>query len=659
MEQYTVVSGDSLWKISRKLGVNIDALASINGLLTEAQQHIIHPGQKLILPAAGKAYDTQLTLRIFDLVWRPLKDARLRLTFYGKTAEHVTDGTGVLNGLLIEDSTKGIKVELQHLDQKTYILIANHKSLPLGKKTLTISSREMVIKGSTLVKKGTQQSTKQQEKALAKQARTPVINQTTRTEGGVPTNVSNIGNVSEGLRLPPEAEKYRDDIIATAKKYDFQPEGLAALIYAESRWQAGAENTSGSGAVGLGQFKPDAWLSGCTSPQSKVYQSELSKFGYSNIEYRHKKLWGTLPDGSEVEINKEAVLSLRKKPEYNIDMIGLYDRQGIELLGSKLPSVTSLEPDELVKIAYLVHMNGYFGAYDIIMNGAEIPGRGENIPTEGGFKERLHRNLKNSEKEKRYHSIDGLWRTAFVAWMVGYFDSIIVPDHYRVIPRGKDYATKDVIQKLNPVYVINTDLPPSETVNSQSGGPSSEPASLETPATSKWHNPLDVCRIRTHGGLASPASATFGAWRHPLHRSPYRHQGLDIEAEPGTTIYSVADGRIAFITDPPRGDYGRQLCIIVHKNDLSPEKAALLSGEYAYFFYAHLSEIHSGIVEGKSVICGELLGKTGCTGNAAGMSHIATGSHLHFELRTKERPGRGIVDRQDPVPLIDGFNYPL
>ncbi len=159
--------------------------------------------------------------------------------------------------------------------------------------------------------------------------------------------------------------------------------------------------------------------------------------------------------------------------------------------------------------------------------------------------------------------------------------------------------------------------------------------------------------------LASPASATFGAWRHPLHRSPYRHQGLDIEAEPGTTIYSVADGRIAFITDPPRGDYGRQLCIIVHKNDLSPEKAALLSGEYAYFFYAHLSEIHSGIVEGKSVICGELLGKTGCTGNAAGMSHIATGSHLHFELRTKERPGRGIVDRQDPVPLIDGFNYPL
>ncbi len=39
----------------------------------------------------------------------------------------------------------------------------------------------------------------------------------------------------------------------------------------------------------------------------------------------------------------------------------------------------------------------------------------------------------------------------------------------------------------------------------------------------------------------------------------YQHQGLDIEAAPNTPIFSVADGRIAFIIDPPRSDYGRQL----------------------------------------------------------------------------------------------------
>lgn len=100
----------------------------------------------------------------------------------------------------------------------------------------------MIIKGSTSVKKGTQQSSKQQEKEKAKQKggssasspsenktkerQTPSVNQTTRTEGGAPTSVSNIGNVSEGLRLPPEAEQYRDYIIETAKNMNSSQKDL-------------------------------------------------------------------------------------------------------------------------------------------------------------------------------------------------------------------------------------------------------------------------------------------------------------------------------------------------------------------------------------------------------------------------------------------------
>ncbi|HGH4735847.1 LysM peptidoglycan-binding domain-containing protein [Klebsiella pneumoniae] len=71
MEQYTVQKGDSLWKISRKFGIDVNELANINGLLTKAEQHIIQPGQVLSLPSKDKVYDTQLTLRICDLVWRP------------------------------------------------------------------------------------------------------------------------------------------------------------------------------------------------------------------------------------------------------------------------------------------------------------------------------------------------------------------------------------------------------------------------------------------------------------------------------------------------------------------------------------------------------------------------------------------------------------
>lgn len=76
------------------------------------------------------------------------------------------------------------------------------------------------------------------------------------------------------------------------------------------------------------------------------------------------------------------------------------------------------------------------------------------------------------------------------------------------------------------------------------------------------------------------------------------------------------------------------------------------------FFYAHLSEISSDISYDSLVKCGDILGKTGCTGNANGMTTIELGAHLHFEARKTKRPGRGIVDRIDPVPFIDGFNYP-
>ncbi|EPY6965626.1 transglycosylase SLT domain-containing protein [Klebsiella pneumoniae] len=73
------------------------------------------------------------------------------------------------------------------------------------------------------------------------------------------------------------------------KKYAFQPEGLSALIYAESRWKANATNPTGSGAVGLGQFKPDTWLSLCAESESKIYQLITGKYSYQKLVYKNRK----------------------------------------------------------------------------------------------------------------------------------------------------------------------------------------------------------------------------------------------------------------------------------------------------------------------------------------------------------------------------------
>ncbi|CNG30203.1 peptidoglycan DD-metalloendopeptidase family protein [Yersinia frederiksenii] len=701
MEQYIVQPGDSLWKISRRFGVQINDLNSINGLNTNAKQHIIHPGQILVLPSKEKTYDTQLNLNICDLRWRPLKDVRLKLTFDGKIHDYITDGNGFLTGILIEDSTKGIKVELQHLDKKQFIVIANHPKAPLGNKTLKINSREMVVKGSTLVKTGTQQSTKQQEKEKTKNNNTlpttPVarstpaanksqkhqtlpINQTTRTEGGIPTSVSNIGNVSEGLLLPPEAEKYRSYIIETAKKYNFLPEGLAALIYAESRWKANAINTIGSGAVGLGQFKPVTWLVMSTNSQSKVYKYLTKKYSYQTITYKNERLYGTVISPTEEviedEINKEVVLSLRSNEEYNIDMIGLYDRQGVDNIGKRLSSVSSLGPDELVKLAYLIHMNGESGAYDIIMN-KKVTEKKYKIYSESSFQTRLQSNVNNREKEKRYLSIDETYRTAFIAWMVVFYDATVVPEHFRLKPTGKTYSIKDIIKKLNPDFNVKTNLPSLGTQTSSNNARVNQPVSTNTPANTssrnattsstsaganssspiQWCNPLVVCHIRTHG-LRSARSASFGSSvRIGANGAPRPHQGVDIAAEPGTPIYAVADGRVAFITN--RGDYGQQLCIVVQVDDLPLSKKSLCHNlREVYFFYAHLSEVSLNLSPHSPINSGDYIGKTGSTGNASRMTSIARGAHLHFEVRTRNPSRAGMLDRIDPIPFIDGFNYP-
>ena len=53
----------------------------------------------------------------------------------------------------------------------------------------------------------------------------------------------------------------------------------------------------------------------------------------------------------------------------------------------------------------------------------------------------------------------------------------------------------------------------------------------------------------------------------------------------------------------------------------------------------------------------ERLGKTGDTGNVAGMSRIAKGKHLHFEARSEPLLGVGLTGQIDPIPFINASLY--
>jgi murein DD-endopeptidase MepM/ murein hydrolase activator NlpD len=130
-------------------------------------------------------------------------------------------------------------------------------------------------------------------------------------------------------------------------------------------------------------------------------------------------------------------------------------------------------------------------------------------------------------------------------------------------------------------------------------------------------------------GVASIQS-WFGAPRDGGARS---HEGVDIMAPRGTSIYAVVDGRVASATWTPVGGN----VVWLESTD----------GVYSYY-YAHLDRVQ--VRRGQRVRAGDRLGTVGNTGNAR-----AASPHLHFAIY---RPGRIAVDPasflEDPPEAVDG-----
>jgi hypothetical protein len=95
------------------------------------------------------------------------------------------------------------------------------------------------------------------------------------------------------------------------------------------------------------------------------------------------------------------------------------------------------------------------------------------------------------------------------------------------------------------------------------------------------------------------------------------HHGVEFLNKFGTPVQAVADGVVVFagpdveaVYSPWANFYGN-LIVLKHDNDL-------------YTLYAHLSQIDAQV--GKAVLVGQKIGEVGQSG-------VATGSHLHFEVR--------------------------
>jgi murein DD-endopeptidase MepM/ murein hydrolase activator NlpD len=109
--------------------------------------------------------------------------------------------------------------------------------------------------------------------------------------------------------------------------------------------------------------------------------------------------------------------------------------------------------------------------------------------------------------------------------------------------------------------------------------------------------------------LVSP----FGLRNDPLSDGAGFHPGIDLAAESGTPIHAAAAGVV--VTAGDCGGYGN--CVVIDH------------GDSLATVYAHQSEVLVQV--GQHVDAGEIVGLVGSTG-------LATGPHLHFEVRLRGLP---------------------
>jgi murein DD-endopeptidase MepM/ murein hydrolase activator NlpD len=155
-------------------------------------------------------------------------------------------------------------------------------------------------------------------------------------------------------------------------------------------------------------------------------------------------------------------------------------------------------------------------------------------------------------------------------------------------------------------------------------------ASGESIERSFWTNPLSYRRISRGVGSvragrakvpakqAGQAPSTVQRWR--------THMGIDYAAPTGTPVFSVANGKIAYLGY--NGAFGN-LIIVEHP------------GNYRTY-YAHLSNYNVELSVGNDVRRGFEIGYVGSTGRSSG-------PHLHYELR---RDG-AYIDPYTPSMQLD------
>jgi murein DD-endopeptidase MepM/ murein hydrolase activator NlpD len=643
MQQYKVKERDTLWKIARKNRTTVDAIAALNGLKGR-QIHNLKVDQILLLPGdSDNSPDSKINLKFRGIDTKTFTPQQVKVEHDGTTSTHIL-GANASIMLAIYDHTKGLRVWIEDLSKKMESVLAVD-ILPIGDWNLNIDSRVLKTAGSLQPKAGAASSSSSEvqnavtHNAQVENGQTKL--EETRVEGGKPVQVIATIYTSENLRLHPANEKYRAYILDSAKRYQITPQALAAMIQAETltkksgEWDEKTNENAPKQAQGLCQFFAGGWQHVYCEP-------------------------GTLLNADCKGLSESNLLAKRLVAKYAIDSLGAYAKINIRDFenASKLDT-SALPPEEKAKLAYLLHHEGVFGTRRLL----GLAGSRTNDEWFDALTGQLGIKSKNAETRKKAETTAkqlvqqyGNAHKAYRGWLFNLTDSKINVNHF-VVNDPAALSTKprtiaEITSSLTKVQQAEKPAPkPPKAPAPPPSPPTSQPAPA-SPATEGWHDPLATCTLRT-ANLASKKGATFGMVRD---NGAKPHQGIDLCAVPGTPIFAVADGIAYPYRDSSKKGYGNTLILEVDIDDLPDHQADLIraagkkSGTVG-FVYAHLDELPA---KQKVFHAGEVMGKSGHTGNADNMTTINKGAHLHFEVRLDAlKRTKGLTNRIDPLPFIN------
>lgn len=140
---------------------------------------------------------------------------------------------------------------------------------------------------------------------------------------------------------------------------------------------------------------------------------------------------------------------------------------------------------------------------------------------------------------------------------------------------------------------------------------------MESSSDLKWNGKL-VWPMPTNSKISSP----YGNRLHPIYKVWKMHTGIDIGSALNEYIVAAGDGIVKYASS--RDGYGNTI-IIDHGSGITT-------------LYAHINQKGFMVKVGQKVKAGDTIAKAGMTG-------VATGPHLHFEVRKN-----GVV--QNPLEYV-------